>query len=197
MCDTFSTFNDNSRLALLTRYIAATCRNHRICPLTWEIKASFSQSVIFICSSAAPKYGHWNRFAHQSQLHLDHWQYWLRLRLGNLVLGMLRPIILKVQQYEKSVGELSITFANRVLFHTLSSWGWAKKFLVFQNERTQESLWGRYVFLLRYVQGERTLLLRWLTWNTTHISIPAVLPTFHRCTELLGSETHHSTVTSC
>ena len=54
-----------------------------------------------------------------TEVDLPHWQYCLRLGLGNLVLRMLRPIILKVQQCEKSVGELSITFANRVLFHTL------------------------------------------------------------------------------
>lgn len=90
--------------------------------------------------------------AHRTEVHLPHWQYCLRLRLGNLLLRMLRPIILKVQQYEKSVGEVSITFANRLLFHTLSSWAWANRFLVFQNDRMQESLSGRYVSLLRYVQ---------------------------------------------
>ena len=152
ICDTFSMFDYNSRVALLTTYIAATCRNHRICPLTWETKASFCALAIFICSSAVPKQGHWNRLPHGTEVDLPHWQYCLRLRLGNLVLRMLRPIILKVQQYEKSVGELSITFANRVLFHTLSSWAWANRFLVFQNDRMQESLSGRYVSLLRYVQ---------------------------------------------
>ena len=53
---------------------------------------------------------------------------------------MLRAIILKVEQYKKSVSQLSMTIGYGVLLYIVSSWAWAKRFLVFQNDSTREPL---------------------------------------------------------